>query len=381
MMPFCVRVLPLLLIGAFAPLPSSAQEISLQLSGYAKNLAILTKSFFTHQSVFLDIGRLRTRSLLDLGPHFHSEVWLDTEGLAGNFLNTRDYQMSQNLRRPTFADLDWSISEGNQHHVRQDLFRAFATLYTEKMQITLGRQRIAWGTGFAWNPTDLLNPFNPAAIELEEKAGVDAAYVTVPLGALSRFEAAFAPGRGRLESSTAVRMSGNFLGYDVSVMAGDFREDQVVGGDFAGYVGGAGFRGEFAYTRKHGAANYFRAVLNADYNFPNDIYAFVEVYFNGQGSTNKANYDVAELLTGDTFNLAKNYLAAAVNKNLTPLLNVGFYDLFNLNDGSQLFGPSLTYSLATNLEVAFSAYFFLGAADSEFGAQQNSYFTFLQYYF
>ncbi|MFQ5864501.1 MAG: hypothetical protein ACE5IW_04640 [bacterium] len=381
---FNVRLCWLVLLIQMTTLYPSAlfgQDAAFQFSGYAKNLAIRTESFFTKQASILDISRFRTKGSLDLGSHFHSEVWLDTELLAGNFLATPDYALIDSLERPTFVDLNWTIAEGNQCNLRQLLFRAFTTIYTERVQITLGRQRIAWGTGFAWNPTDLLNPFNPAAIELEEKAGVDAVHVSVPLGALSRFEAAYAPGRNRLKSSLAFRVSSNFIGYDISVMGGNFRNAKVLGGDFAGYIGGAGFRGEFAYTWKPGHSNYFRAILNADYNFPNDIYTFVEFYFNGQGSTNKKDYDIYALLSGQTFNLAKHYLAASVAKNLTPLISLNFYGIFNLNDKSYLAGPALTYSLATNLEIAVSAYFFIGASDSEFGAQKNSYFGFMQYYF
>ncbi len=378
---FKLRLAFLALMPMVLPSVISGQNGTIQLSGYGKNLVIRTESFFTKENIFLDITRLRTRGVLEIGSRIHSEVWLDTELLAGNFLSSQDFELSKLFQRPTFADLDWTLSEGSEYHLRQLLFRAFTTVYLDKVQITLGRQRIAWGTGFAWNPTDLFNPFNPAAIELEEKEGVDAVYVTIPLGALSRFEAAYAPGRDKLKSSAALRVSSNFSGYDISLMGGDFQRARVLGGDFAGYIGGAGFRGEFAYTWKHDEENFFRAILNADYNFPNDYYAFVEFYFNGQGSTDKNNYDFSDLFSGRTFNLAKHYIAALVSKNLTPLLTLSFYELLNLNDRSQLFGPSLTYSLATNLEISVSAYFFLGSEDSEFGARPSSYFAFMQYYF
>ncbi len=73
--------------------------------------------------------------------------------------------------------------------------------------------------------------------------------------------------------------------------------------------------------------------------------------------------------------------AYSVIKSVTPLLGLNIYSIFNLNDGSSLVGPAMTYSLATNLEIAASVYFFNGANDSEFGFQQTSYFAFLQYYF
>ena len=37
--------------------------------------------------------------------------------------------------------------------------RAYAKFYLPQVDITLGKQRIAWGTGYIWNPIDVLNPF------------------------------------------------------------------------------------------------------------------------------------------------------------------------------------------------------------------------------
>lgn len=360
-----------------------AQNISLGFSGYAKNLAIRSSSFLTNDSFILNISRLRTKGLLDFGSRNHTEIWLDTEVLAGDFLNTLEFQLSEAVQRPTFVDLDWTLKKGKNYRSQQSLFRAFTIFYFGTAGLTLGRQRIAWGTGFVWNPTDLFNPFNPAAIELDEKRGVDAAYLAIPFGSLSRLEAAVAPGRKDLKSSAAARLSSNLGDYDFSLMAGEFQEDRVIGGDFSGYIGGAGFRGEFAYTWRDRGSNFFRAILNADYSFPHDFYGFMEFYFNGQGTTRKENYSlfIADLSSGRIFNLAKHYFAASLIKSVTPLLGLNIYGIFNLNDGSSLVGPALTYSLATNLEISTSIYFFNGASDSEFGLQKSSYFAFLQYYF
>ena len=363
------------------PSSTGAQEYSVQFSGYAKNLAIRSSSILTAKSFFLDISRLRTRSLINAGNVLHAEIWLDNELLAGSFLDTPEYQLSKRLARPTFFDLDWTVTDGDKYELRQRLFKAFATVYLGQAELTLGRQRIVWGTGFVWNPTDLLNPFNPVAIELEEKEGVDAAYFAVPLGTLSRFEAAHAPGRNGLKSSTALRIGSHSGDYDFSVMGGDFQDDLVLGGDFAGYLGGAGFRGELAYTWKQDDDDFLRATLNADYNLSNDFYVFLEFHFNGQGSTSKDDYDFTDLLSGRVFNLARHYLAASVTKAITPLLGLSFYNILNLDDRSSLVGPALVYSLATNLELAASAYFFLGANDTEYGQLGSSYFAFLQYYY
>jgi len=378
---FAVLLISFFQVAFFADL--CAQNVFLGFSGYAKNLTIRSNSILTNNSFLLNVSRLRAKGILDFGRRNHIEIWLDTELLAGDFLNTLEFELSEEAERPTFVDLDWNLTKGNNYQARQSLFRAFTTFYFGNAELTLGRQRIAWGTGFAWNPTDLFNPFNPAAIELEEKSGVDAVYLAIPFGSLSRLEAAFAPGRKRLKSSAAVRFSSNLGDYDFSIMAGEFQKDRVIGGDFSGYIGGAGFRGEFAYTWSDRGSNFVRAILNADYSFPNDYYAFIEFYFNGQGTSNKKDYllFIDDLLSGQIFNLAKHYFAASVIKSVTPLLGLNIYGIFNLNDKSYLIGPALTYSLATNLEIAASIYFFNGAGDSEFGLQKSSYFAYLQYYF
>ncbi len=376
-----LELLVVFLLAFTLPGRLAAQALTFDLTGYAKNLAIRSKSILNKDPFVLNISRLRAQGVFDAGERVHAEVWLDNELLTGDFFQTPDFQLSRLIERPKFADLDWVIDEGGHHQLRQLLFRAFATVYAGKAEVTVGRQRIAWGTGFAWNPTDLLNPFNPAAIELQEKEGVDAVHVALPLGELSRIEAAYAPGRGRLKSSYASKVSGHLGEYDFSFMSGRFRGQTAVGGDFAGYLGNAGFRGEFSYTFSGRDGNFLRAVVNTDFNFPHNFYALAEFYYNGQGESDKKSYNFFDLANGETFNLAKVYAALSVSKSLTPLLNSGVYAIFNLNDGSGLAGPTLTYSLATNLELSASGYFLFGASDSEYGQLESSYFGSLQYFF
>jgi len=360
---------------------AAAQPVSFSYQGYVKNLAIRSQSLFTSRPYLLDVNRARGQGFVDVGGRLHGEIWLDSELLLGSFLRTQDYQFSRSFARPTLLDLDWTISENGRHRLRQELFRAFATFYDGPLQITVGRQRVAWGTGFVWTPTDLLNPIDPTAVERDEKAGVDAVHVAVAAGALSRIEAVVAPGRRRDLTSVAVRGSSHLGEYDVSLMGGVFRKDVVIGADFAGYLGGAGFRGEWAYTVPRTGRATLRAVVNTDYNFPGGWYGFVELHHNGPGTRDRRRYDTRALLSGVLFNVAREYGAVMLTKSLTPLVKASVYTLFNINDGSGLAGPSVTWSVFQNLELALSTYVFYGANDAEFGAQDNVYFGALQYFF
>ena len=349
--------------------------------GYAKNLAVRLSSPQSGQTYLLNVFRFRSRGTLDIGARLHAEAWLDSEVLVGSYLGSPEYVLAREVSRPAPVSLGWTLTSGTEVEARQRLFRAFVTWHTDWGAFTAGRQRIAWGSGFAWNPTDVLNPFNPGAIELGERAGVDAAHLNINLGPLSRLELVAAHTHVGRPGSYAARWGANVQTYDVSLMAGRFGRSWSMGGDFAGYLRGAGVRGEAAYTHREGAPGYSRAVVNADYTFSAGVYGLVELYFNGRGQAHKSRYDFQDLLTGETFNLARWYAAASASAAVTPLLGAGLYQLANLVDGSLLVGPSLTYSLAQSLEIAAAAYFFVGPLDTEFGRQRHLYFGALQWYF
>ncbi len=368
-------------IGCGLSVEAKAQDNVFDFRGYFKNLGILSSSAFSGETRFLDISRLRTKGIAAFGSNIRSEVWLDTEVLMGSFIGTVDFDIGRELDRREWLDLDWQLASAHRFRMEQRIFRAFASVYAGPVTATLGRQRVAWGTGFAWNPTDLLNPYNPAAIELGEKAGIDGLHVAAATGDFSRVEAAYAAGDGIRESSLAVRGSSKVGEYDVSVMTGYFRDDWVVGGDFAGYLGDAGLRGEAAYTVASDRADYIRFTLTADRSFEGDYYGFVEYYHNGQGTTDKSRYNFREVLEGRSFNVARDYLAFSVMKSVTPLLAASLYTLANLDDRSALVGPSVTYSLGDNAEAGGAIYFFAGKEDTEFGSQSNAYFAYLQFFF
>ncbi|MFX8565689.1 hypothetical protein ABTL91_18930, partial [Acinetobacter baumannii] len=70
--------------------------------------------------------------------------------------------------------------------------RAWIGVEDEGGALRAGRQRIAWGTGKIWNPTDVVNPYQPTSIERDERRGVDALYAREGLGALGQAELVWA---------------------------------------------------------------------------------------------------------------------------------------------------------------------------------------------
>ena len=98
---------------------------------------------------------------------------------------------------PQYWRADANYVERGDVYGRHRLYRAAVTLTRGDVDLKLGRQRIAWGTGRFWSPLDILNPVSPLALEREERVGVDAALLEAKLGPLSRASLVYAPAPDR----------------------------------------------------------------------------------------------------------------------------------------------------------------------------------------
>ncbi len=366
-------------LWACAAVPSAGQPV-LALAGYAKNLAIRSHSVVDGDAYLLDVSRIRLQGSAIGGP-LHAEVWVDTELGLGSFLETAEARLADVLAPARFVDLDWRVASGDRWRLDERIYRATVAWYGEKVSVVVGRHRVSWGTGFVWTPTDVLHPLDPVAIERDEKPAVDLVQVTVPLGALSGAEAVFAPGAGAGRHRVAGRLRGHVGEYDWTLMGGRFAERWVLGGDFAGYVGDGGLRGEAALSRGSTGRWDLRAVVNGDYTFAGGWYVFVEGHFNGPGAARSSAYDPKVILEGSTTNLGRWYAATGITYLWSPLVTATLYGVQNVTDGSVMAGPGLTWSAFQNAEVTDGIYIFIGSGDSEFGAYRDAAFVSLQVFF
>ena len=342
-------------------------------SGYIKNLNLYAVHINDHSSVKpsltgSDLNRIRLKSSLNFGAYWHSEIWLDNQFEHGTINSNVNDQSG-------WFNMNWRLS-GDGYNLQQALPRAFLTFETDLWTIVVGRQRIAWGTGFIWNPTDLLNPINPLAIERAERSATNALYVSQAIGELSQAELAVTYNDDR--PNFAIRFGSNWGNYDFSVLIGRFDLKKTVGGDFAGYIGGAGFRGELSITDPDSSEqpNLVRAVLNADYNFPYQIYGLIEVHYSNQKlQTNPA---LKNSVANDNSNVL---MAIMLSKSISPPLNLNLLSLFDLKDSGAMIGPTLSFSPFDQTEFILGAYLFWGDAKSQFGLLPQIAFTSVVYHF
>lgn len=367
-----------LLYGAAA----AAEPAAFSFKGYYKNLLVDSRTVTPAvEGYTLDLNRLRLELRGRPVEWFGYEVQYDHEAWLGSYLDTASFAQTKATKPATAWDLEDAYLDRDSVYARHRLYRAFASVTSGATDLKLGRQRIAWGSGRLWNPTDLLNPYSPTQIERAERPGVDAFLLEHNYSALSRLSLAYAFPVGPGGGAAALHYRRNVAGTDITLLAGDFRGDRVVGLDLAGRLGDAGIYAEAAHTHPELGTEYTRATLGAEYAFPNTLTVGAEYYYNGQGTRERARYDFASLFAGKVLNVARHYLGAHLKYDLTPLWRSDNYLIANLDDGSRFFAPSLVYSFTANWDWAVGAQFFAGGADAEYGRFHDVYYTYVQWFF
>ncbi|MCH2223119.1 MAG: hypothetical protein MK097_22770, partial [Dechloromonas sp.] len=249
---------------------SLARAQPLQLSGSLKSLFLSSRAS-TGEDYALSLNRLRVEAKGDLAPGLALDLQYDNELLLGSYLNTGEFRVVKDRPPPQYWRADANYLERGDVYGRHRLYRAALTLTRGDVDLKLGRQRIAWGTGRFWSPLDILNPISPLALEREERVGVDAALLEAKLGPLSRASLVFAPAPDRGSPSRAVQWHGNAAGVDVSLLAGRLRGLDIVGADVASQIGDAGIRAEAARVDPGGGPRFNRWMAGADYAFANGL--------------------------------------------------------------------------------------------------------------
>lgn len=291
-----------------------------------------------------------------------------------------------------------------------NLDRFFLTIKTKFADIFVGRQAIAWGSARVINPTDIIAPFAFNELDKEERRGVDAIRVRVPLGMMDELDMGFVAGKNFNSDQNAFFLRGKIYKFkaDISALLIAFRKHLLVGLDLARALGGAGFWLETAYvipdyfreSKGQKEKNYFRASVGLDYNLSSKTYGFVEYHFNSAGENQPKYYtglfDSAAFKDGSVYLMGKHYLNIGSTYQLSALMPITGLLIFNLSDGSMIFSPFLEYNIAQNIYLAAGVYLGLGKNPervpgpffphplllrSEFGAYPDMIFTSFKVYF
>lgn len=291
-----------------------------------------------------------------------------------------------------------------------NLDRFSMTIATPFADIFIGRQAIAWGSARVINPTDIIAPFTFNELDREERRGVDAVRVRIPLGMMDELDMGFVAGKHFAPDKNAYFLRGKFYVFktDVSLILLGFRKHLLIGADFARSIGGAGFWLETAYVipdffregKNPEEKHYFRASVGLDYNLTSKTYGFVEYHFNSAGRDNPDFYlglfNSSAYQDGSVYLMGRHYVNIGCMYQLSPLISSTGIFIYNASDGSFILSPLIEYNIAENIYLSAGAYISIGKNPelvlgplvplllrlrSEFGTYPEMVFTSFRIYF
>ena len=291
--------------------------------------------------------------------------------------------------RRRYFDLTSVVDTGSKSALLHRLDRLWLGYSSEKFVARLGRQALSWGNGVFYAPMDLVNPFNPATIDTEYKAGDDLLYLQYLKDSGSDIQGAYVVRRnylsGEADSSSATRAMKyhGFLGegeFDV-LLARHYQDDVLwIGASHA--LCGAHWSSDLVIT-KTDTDTYVALSTNLSYSWVwrgKNMSGVLEYHFNGMGQPS-GQYDLPSMVDnpdlllrlarGEAFAVGRHYLAGSVMIEMTPLWSVSPTLLANISDPSGLLQLVTQYSLSDNMTLLGSLNVPLGRNGSEFGGVES----------
>lgn len=243
----------------------------------------------------------------------------------------------------------------------------------EKLEISMGRQAVSWGSGKAVNPTDVLMPYTFTELDTEYRVGVDAVRLRYAVNLMSELDAGyvFGPGGDMADSAVYLRGKTYLANTDLSALVMRFQNHLMIGLDVTRAWGGSGVWLEAAFVdADHFAAtatsrDYVRVSAGIDRQLTPAVYGYLEYHFNGSGrDVDDPGYGLVDpaALEGSVYLVARHYLSLGAAWQLSGLTTVNGMLITNLDDHSMFLSLSLDRSLSDNLYLALGTYLSTGDA-------------------
>jgi hypothetical protein len=358
-------------------------------SGYAEDLPVYEHSkqgfaeiYGSDKNQYLNLTRLRLRASVDLWKNSRIETEYEIDGLY--FSSTQNLELNQSDKTDRqIVKLRWTPVDEKHFKLTHFIDRLYLRQGFKSGSIVIGRQRVSWGTGRVWNPTDLFNPINPASYYKIEKDGADAVSAKYAFGNFTDLNLVFNPQEKIKNSNYGFRFRTNYSEYDISLMGGYF-DRQIVGGlDFAGNLFDAGVRGEgiISVNKDSTEDRFVKFILGIDNQFTPELYTLMEYHFNGEGKTDKSAYDFLRLANGEIQNLNRNYICLSGVYQINALTNITVTDISNLNDGSGFVNLMLSFAAKEFLTLNLGSQITYGSEKSEYWYYPFSLYMQADYYF
>jgi hypothetical protein len=367
----CVAVA---IAAAASPGPATAQSLreDLRLAGYYLNVATGALEGPFSPAGVTDFQRLRLMAAPDLGPlHIDIayeqalELVSDPELALGPVLGASSTGIN-------WLDLQWTIEEWDHASWRHRFDRLLISApLGGSAQLTAGRQTISWATSLIFTPADPFVPFDPADPFREFRAGVDALRIQGFSGPFTELEFVLRPSDTR--DGTTITALGRITTasgpWEVAGWAGVLHDGGAASAAATLTAAGTAFRGE---AELRWPDDVLRFSIGADRSFllaGRDLYVVLEYQRDGYGAADPSDY--MDVLFSDPYSrgelqvLGRDEAALQASWQATPLLTTDFLTMWNMNDGSFLLSPAVSYSLSNEAYVRGGFFFGIGPGERQ----------------
>jgi len=266
---------------------------------------------------------------------------------------------------------------------RHFLDNAYLKLALGAFDLTVGRQQISPGTGYAWNPTDLFNT-KDLLDPTYEQPGHNALRLDAALGWGLSLTTLYSPGEDWKDSDKMVALKGGCGHFDITLIAVektwryhdytrfdpsamDFTEmperRRLLGGSTAGELLGLGVWAEYGFNWMSRGRDFYELLAGADYTFDSQTYVMLEYYRNTQGRPDSVDItlnDWMRYLAAEQRSLTRDQMFLVVRHPVTDLVQAGTSLISSLSDGSFALVPTLTASVTDNVEITAYLNLYLG---------------------
>ncbi|MEN8141202.1 MAG: hypothetical protein ABFR97_08285 [Thermodesulfobacteriota bacterium] len=229
------------------------------------------------------------------------------------------------------------------------LHRAYLQYSTPRHLLVAGRQRIPLGVGRFWNPTDVFNPIDIEAVEVDERPGTDAIRYEYAVAELANLDLNLAEDKG------AARIKGYLGGADLALLGLWDEEQTVFGWEVAGELGDTGLelRSEGGSFRERASdRRYSEFILGGDYGFASSLIVTAEYHFQDRSGH-------------------RDELGFSATMQPAMLWSWSLVTVTDLGDGSGFISPSALYSLSDEMTLTAGAFFYHGGVASYYGPGAN----------
>ncbi|MBN2380083.1 hypothetical protein JXM67_09815 [candidate division WOR-3 bacterium] len=257
---------------------------------------------------------------------------------------------------------------------------AYMALVKNRLSVRIGKQPLAWGTGYVWNPTEIIAPklaYDPS-YRRDGEASLKIVYSWRQAGGIE----AIGLLRGTPDSTMFVgRLKENLFGVDIAaigahlwdttIIPGTTQRRTLLGGQLAGEIVNVGFWAEAGYNLyEEDSLSYVEIAAGIDHTFTFRTHVMAEYLYYGRGFESADEYTFKawiERAGALRKAMGRHLVYLGANQTIISFHSVGLSAIINPQDVSGMIIPSLNISLGDNIDASIFGFISFGSEGSEFG--------------